>query len=124
MPISRRLPELTPTYWHLASFVLLDRHAFWPNIFAEDTKQPIRMKEPYRELQAVDSPPVNYLELASPSISPSELKRFPFLPHWNEKFDYVLVLNAEGAPDLEHFLPNQLQLVDRQGIAALFLVRK
>jgi MFS family permease len=124
MPISRRLPELTPTYWHLASFVLLDRHAFWPNIFAEDTKQPIRIKEPYRELQAVDSPPVNYLELASPSISPSELKRFPFLPHWNEKFDYVLVLNAEGAPDPEHFLPNRLQLVDRQGIAALFLVRK
>ncbi len=124
MPISRRLPELTHTYWHLASFVLMDRHAFWPNIFAEDAKQPVRIKEPYKELQAVDSPPINYLELASSSIPASELKRFPFLPGWSEKFDYVLVLNAEGAPDLEHFLPNRLELVDRQGIAALFRIRK
>jgi hypothetical protein len=124
MPISRRLPELTPTYWHLASFVLLDRHAFWPNIFAEDAKQPVRIEGAYRELQAVDSPPVNYLELASTSIPPSELKRFPFLPQWSKQFDYVLVLNAEGAGDLEHFLPDKLQLIDRQGIAALFAVRK
>jgi hypothetical protein len=36
----------------------------------------------------------------------------------------VLVLNADGAPDLDRFLPNQLQLVDRRGIAALFKVKK
>jgi hypothetical protein len=124
MPISRRLPGLTPTYWHLASFVLLDRHAFWPNIFAADTKQPIAIKEPYRDLQAVDSPPVNYTYLTSAQIPPIELKRFPFLNDWSQKFDYVLVLNADGAPNLDHFLPNQLQLVDRRGIAALFKVRK
>jgi hypothetical protein len=126
MPISRRLPELTPTYWHLASFVLLDRHAFWPNIFAEDTKQPIVIKEPYRDLQAVDSPPVNYTYLASGSgqIPPIVLKRFPFLTDWSQKFDYVLVLNADGAPNLDHFLPDRLQLVDHRGIAALFKVRK
>jgi len=126
MPIHRRLPELAPTYWHLASFVLLDRHAFWPNIFAEDGKQPIEIKEPYRDLQAIDSPPVNYLYLdpASQQIPPIVLKRFPFLPDWSEKFDYVLVLNADGAPNLDHFLPNQLQLVDRRGIAALFKIRK
>jgi len=124
MPISRRLPELTPTYWHLAAFVLLDRHAFWPNIFAEDTKQPIVIKEPYRDLQAVDSPPVNYTYLALDQIPPIELKRFPFLTGWSQKFDYVLVLNADGASNLDRFLPNQLQLVDRRGIAALFQVRK
>jgi hypothetical protein len=124
MPIGRRLPELTPTYWHLASFVLLDRHAFWPNIFAEDTKQPIAIKEPYRDLQAIDSPPVNYKYLALDEIPPLEMKRFPFLHGWDQKFDYVLILNADGAPDLDHFLPNKLQLVDRQGIAALFKVRK
>jgi hypothetical protein len=124
MPMSRSLPELTPTYWHLASFVLLDRHAFWPNIFAEDGKQPITVKEPYRDLQAVDSPPVNYTYLALDQVPQKELKRFPFLDHWNQKFDYVLVLNAEGAPNLDHFLPSELQLVDRQGIAALFKVRK
>jgi len=126
MPISRRLPELTPTYWHLASFVLLDRHAFWPNIFAEDGKQPIVIKEPFRELQAIDSPPVNYMYLdsASQPIPLIVLKRFPFLTDWSEKFDYVLVLNADGAPNLDHFLPDRLQLIDRRGIAALFKIRK
>lgn len=124
MPISRRLPALTPTYWHLASFVLLDRHAFWPNIFAEPGKQPVVIKEPYAHLQAVDSPPVNYLDLTSGPLTTLETTRFPFLDGWTTKFDYVLILNAEGAPDLDHFLPTQLQLVDRQGIAALFRIRK
>jgi hypothetical protein len=124
MPLSRRLPALTPTYWHLASFVLLDRHAFWPNIFAEAGKQPVVFKEPYADLQAVDSPPVNYFDLSSRSLTSLEMTRFPFLAGWTTKFDYVLVLNAEGAPDLDHFLPSQLQLVDHQGIAALFRIRK
>jgi hypothetical protein len=52
------------------------------------------------------------------------LKRFPFLTDWSEKFDYVLVLNADGAPNLDHFLPNRLQLIDRRGIAALFKIKK
>jgi hypothetical protein len=124
MPASRRLPEVAPTYWHLASFVLLDRHAFWPNIFAEESQQPIAISEPYRDLEAVRSPPLHYTDLALSHVPPDELERFPYLTDWKDKFDYVLVLNAEGAPDLDHFLPNQLQLVDRHGIAALFKVRK
>jgi hypothetical protein len=124
MPLCRRLPEVAPTYWHLASFVLLDRHAFWPNIFAEESQQPIAIKEPYRELEAVRSPPLNYTDLSMSEVPEEELAHFPYLRDWKEKFDYVLVLNAEGAPGLDHFLPNQLQLVNRQGIAALFRIRK
>jgi hypothetical protein len=124
MPASRRLPELAPTYWHLASFVLLDRHAFWPNIFAEESQQPIAIIAPYRELEAVRSPPLNYLDLTLSRVADQELEHFPYLVDWREKFDFVLLLNAEGAPNLDHFLPDQLQLVDRQGIAALFRVRR
>jgi hypothetical protein len=124
MPLCRRLPEVAPTYWHLASFVLLDRHAFWPNIFAEESQQPIAIREPYRELEAIRSPPLNYTDLTMSHVPEEELAHFPYLVDWKEKFDYVLVLNAEGAPDLDHFLPNQLQLVGRQGIAALFKIRK
>jgi hypothetical protein len=124
MPISRHLPELTPAYWHLAAFVLIDRHAFWPNIFAEESQQPIRIKQPYRDLEAINSPPLDYEDLALQQIPEVELARFPFLTDWNQKFDYVLVLNAEGAPNLDHFLPEQLQLVDHQRIAVLFKIRK
>lgn len=124
MPMSRRIPDVSATYWHLASFVLIDRHAFWPNIFAEEYEQPIQISEPYRELEAVRAPPLNYTDLADHNPPQSEIARFPFLPDWKDKFDFVLLLNAEGAPNLDNFLPNQLQLVDRQGIAALFRVRK
>jgi hypothetical protein len=123
MPMSRQLPELAPTYWHLASFVLLDRRAFWETIFSADSQQPIRIEAPYHDLRAIESPPPNYVELAATQIPASELKRFPFLVDWSSKFDYVLILNAEGAPDLEKFLPDRLQLVARQGIAALFKVK-
>jgi hypothetical protein len=126
MPASRRLPELAPTYWHLASFVLLDRRAFWPNIFAEEGQQPIAVKGPYRELEAIGSPPPDYRDLALPldQVPPSELSRFPYLTNWSQKFDYVLVLNADGDRYLDHFLPDKLRLVERQGIAALFKIRK
>jgi hypothetical protein len=122
MPIGRRLPDLSPTYWHLGSFVLLDRHAFWETIFSRDYEQPIRIEPPYRDLGAVDGPPPAYVELAEKQIPASELERFPFLVDWNQKFDYVLILNAEGASNLEAFVPEHLRLVARRGFAALFKV--
>jgi hypothetical protein len=123
MPISRRLPELTPTYWHLASFVLLDRRAFWPTMFTSEAQEPLHVKEPYRSLRAIESPPPDYRELVSTNIPSTELQRFPFLTDWNHKFDYVLILNAEGASDVDHFAPNRLELIDHRGIAALFKVK-
>ena len=124
MPMGRRLPELSPTYWHLASFVLLDRHAFWETIFSRDYVQPLRIEPPYRDLSAIDSPPPPYVELTTKQIPASELKRFPFLLDWNQKFDYVLILNAEGASNLQAFVPEHLRLVARRGFAALFRVTK
>lgn len=124
MPMSRNLPDVSPTYWHIASFVLLDRHAFWPSIFAEDSQQPIAINEPYRDLTTGGHPPPNYLYLAMPQVPAKELVIFPFLLDWQNKFDYVLVLNAEGAPELDNFLSKKLQFVNRQGIAALFRVKK
>jgi hypothetical protein len=124
MPASRRLPDVSPTYWHMASFVLLDRHAFWPSIFAQESQQPITINEPYRGLTSSGHPPPNYLYLAMPQVPEKELDTFPFLTDWQNKFDYVLVLNAEGAPQLDTFLSTKLQFVNHQGIAALFRVKK
>jgi hypothetical protein len=124
MPLSRRLPDFSSTYWHIASFVLLDRHAFWPTIFAEESQQPIAVNEPYRELTNGGNAPPNYIYLATPRVPDSELAKFPSLIDWQQKFDYVLLLNAEGAPKLENFLSKKLQLVNRQGIAALFRIKK
>jgi hypothetical protein len=125
MPRSRRIPHLNATYWHLGSLVLLDRRAFWQTIFAIDEQQPIRVREPYLEdiLDTKGAVP-SYKLLALHSLQDREKQRFPYLPGWQQKYDYVLLLNADGAGDLNNFLPDKLELLDRRGIAALFRVKQ
>ena len=124
MPVGRRIPHVNPTYWHLASFVLLDHRAFWPSIFAIDTQQPIRVRQPYLDALGIGAAPPNYQLLGSLKMSANETERYPFLPDWDQRFDYVLLLNAEGAGNLEQILPEKLELLDHRGIAALFRIRK
>ncbi len=49
---------------------------------------------------------------------------FAHLRDWDKKFNYLLVLNADHAPDLRGFLPELLEFRTQIGIAALFAVRK
>ena len=63
--LSRRIPRIDPTYWHYAAFLLLDRDAFWSDMFSQESQQPIKVTKAYRD--ATDggrSPPANYLDLA------------------------------------------------------------
>jgi len=124
MPLGRNISLLNPTYWHLAAFVLLDRHAFWPTIFAVDSQQPIRVLYPYRASLGAGAAPPDYHFLDARQLSTEEKQRFPFIADWTNRFDYLLLLNAEGAGDLDRFLPDKLELVDRKGVAALFRVRQ
>ncbi len=124
MPLGRNISLLNPTYWHLGAFVLLDRHAFWPTIFAIDSQQPIRVLDPYRESMGGGSAPPDYHFLDARQLPTEEKQRFPFIANWTNHFDYLLVLNAEGARDLDRFLPDKLELVNRKGVAALFRVRQ
>jgi hypothetical protein len=124
MPRSRNISLLNPTYWHLAAFVMLDRRAFWPTIFAIDAQQPIRVLDPYRANMGAGAVPPNYRFLAARDLPSDEMRHFPFIANWSDRFDYLLVLNAEGAGDLDHFLPDKLELVDRHGLAALFRIKR
>jgi hypothetical protein len=124
MPLSRQIPHLNPTYWHLASFVLLDKRAFWPTIFATDVQQPIRVREPYLKIVGLGTGPPDYQFLGPRSMTEAEKERYPFLDGWDGNFDYVLLMNADGAGDLHDFLPEKLELLNRRGIAALFRIKK
>jgi hypothetical protein len=124
MPISRQIPHLNPTYWHLASFVLLDRRAFWPTIFATDVQQPIRVREPYLKIVGLGTGPPDCQFLGPRAMTEAEKERYPFVDGWEGNFDYVLLMNADGAGDLRDFLPDKLELLDRRGIAALFRIKK
>jgi hypothetical protein len=124
MPLGRRIPHLNPTYWHLGSFVLLDRRAFWQTIFAIDVQQPIRVREPYLEILDPRGTMPDYELLGPRPMSDRDKRRFPFLEAWEQKYDYVLLLNADGAGDLRNFLPDKLELLDRRGIAAIFRIKQ
>ena len=123
--LSRRIARIDPTYWHYAAFLLLDRDAFWSDMFSQESQQPIKVTEAYRDAtNGGRSPPANYLDLAMTQIPSSALKNRPFLIDWNLKFDYVLLLNADAAKDVSSFLPDRLEFLDQKGIAALFKVKK
>jgi hypothetical protein len=123
--LSRRIPRVDPTYWHYPAFLLLDRDAFWSDMFSQQSQQPIKVTEAYQDTtDGGRSPPANYLDLTMKQIPLSVLKNRSFLIDWNLKFDYVLLLNADAAKNLSSFLPDQLELLDEKGIAALFKVKK
>ena len=89
-----------------------------------DAQQPIRVLDPYRANLGSGAVPPNYEFLAAHNLPADEMTRFPFIANWNDRFDYLLILNAEGARDLNQFLPDKLELVDRRGLAALFRIKR
>jgi len=114
-----------PTYEHMAALVLIERHAFWPLLFAYDNKQPLRVLSPYRELSFPTGGRLpNYEGLALDDIPATDLEQFPYVANWRSRFDYVLVLNAGLAGDLRSFLTDRLVFLEQTGFTALFRIRK
>ena len=111
-------------YGHMAALVLIERRAFWPLLFADPSKQPLRVLEPYKEL----SNPAGGLPflggLQADSFSKSELKLFPYLADWRSQFDYLLVLNAGVAGDLHEYWPDRLFFLGQNDFSALFRIKK
>ena len=125
VPRSRYISTLGfPMYGHMAALVLIERRAFWPLLFADPSKQPLRVLEPYQEL----SNPAGGLPflggLQADSFSKSELKLFPYLADWRSQFDYVLVLNAGVAGDLHEYWPDRLLFLGQNDFSALFRIKK
>jgi hypothetical protein len=115
---------LPPAYSHFAAFVMIDRRAYWADAFAIPSQQPIIRRPPY-DLSGDGglSPPPDYTLLAPFADAATSPQPPYYLTGWPDKFDYVLLLNAEQVPDLIKVLPQRLTLLDHKGIAALFRVR-
>jgi hypothetical protein len=123
-PNSRAIPEFNVTYWHLAAFALLDKRAFWSDMFLT-SNFPLLVTDAYRDAASGGrSAPAEYSKLAASQLSEVEARRLPNLVDWNHKYDFVLLLNAEGVPNISGFLPAKLEFLGQKGIAALFRVKK
>jgi hypothetical protein len=114
-PRSRRLSNGLRTDYHLPALLLIERGAFWPELFANPAQQPIRLRPAYAKLarEAHDMP--SHARLADDPDS-----ALPALCH----FDFVLMLEAGADPDLANFIPRALVLEARSDFAALFQVMR
>ena len=112
-----------PSYTHYPALAVLWRRAFVPTLFTAPGKQPLKVQAPWRDISALEGVPAPVDALASFDASPGAIYFFGFVAHWRERFDYVLVVNA----DLPHGrvmtqpLP-ELELVADEGFARLYRV--
>ena len=123
VPAGRTVAALTRTEFHMAALLLIEHKAFWPLLFTIPGQQPLRVLPRYEQISKPIGEVPSYRLLGAERLSDSDRVLFPYLNGWEENFDYVLLLDAGGAHDLEKLLPERLQLVSRSDMAALFRIR-
>ena len=107
---------------HLPALLVIEHKAFWPLLFTAPTKQPVKVNPPYDAI----SLPEGELPWAGglAALDPQTLKWAPYLPDWQHKFDWVLVLNPQDAKDGYSLPFDQLERVNAGKVAVLYRIRK
>jgi hypothetical protein len=121
-PVGRMLPAFVPIDVHMAALVTIERRAFWPFLFAVATKQPLAVRPPYDRF-ALPSGHVPDIGVLDDPAAARDAGDTAYLAHWQDDFDYVLLLNPGGVGDLSRLLPERMALVRSNDMAALFRVR-
>jgi hypothetical protein len=105
---------------HTAGLLLIERHAFWPFLFANHEQQPVELRSPYAEIaeHTVGIPDVRLLAASVPE--PGDVARFPLVGQWSCCYDYVLLMEA-GSRDFHH---HNLELLYQSDYASLFRVKQ
>jgi hypothetical protein len=107
---------------HLPALLVIEHDAFWPLLFTAPTKQPVRANPPYDAISLPEGELPWIGGLAAPG--PEALRWAPYLPDWEHKFDWVLVLHPGDAPDGYALLPDRLESAGSGTIAALYKMRR
>ena len=109
-PLSRQLSNGIRVDYHLAALLLIERRAFWPFLFDNPSQQPVETLPPYRAMAESARSLPDHGALAVPGKV--DLCGY----------DYLLLLEAGGEPDLLHFAVDRLVLIAQADFAALFRV--
>jgi hypothetical protein len=114
-PLGRYLGDITPAFEHLPSLAVLDAHAYVPTLFAQAGKQPLSVRAPFDE----DNEPSGGVLAGPRDVAAHNGRVAGYLPHWQDEFDYVLMINADvgKAP-----APPGTCLISDQGFARLYRV--
>ena len=102
----------------MPALLLIERRAFWPLLFADNSQQPLIVKPAYAAIAQPLEEPVLWATLRRDSYTAKELEDAHYLPNWRSKFDYVLLtdLPADVTP------LDGLSLVTKTSSAILYKV--
>jgi hypothetical protein len=106
---------------HTAALLLIERHAFWPFLFANREQQPVELRSPYREIAQRTAGIPDVRLLSAPIYEPGDVARFPLEGQWSCCYDYVLLMAAGNQPEFHH--PN-LESLYQSDYASVFRVKQ
>lgn len=125
-PTDPRLPlgryaHAEPIFRHLPTLVVMWRQAFVPTLFAAAGKKPLRVLPPYLSIAVPEGGIPNVSDLDNPA----RLGEFHYLAQWRQKFNFVLLVNA----DVPHAQGSMAQvpgvtLLSDEGFARLYRIDK
>ena len=118
-PAGRFVPFLFRMDQHLPGLMLIERHAFWPFLFADPRQQPLVVRPPYAALALPLGEPPDVTAIASDATGGAVPA---YLANWTHNFDYVLLLDP-GVIDAAALRPDRLELLNQSDMAALYRVK-
>lgn len=92
-PANRALPGIYRLDGHLAGLLVIERRAFWPLLFADPAQQPLAVKPPFDRIAQPMSEPIEWQWIAQEALPAEALQRAPYLDHWQQNFDAVLLID-------------------------------
>lgn len=107
---------------HLPALLVIEHKAFWPLLFTAAAKQPVKVMPPYDAISLPEGEMPWIGGLAN--LDPATVKWAPYLPGWETKFDWVLVMHPTDTPDGYNLLPDRLEPVEAGPLAALYRIKK
>ena len=111
-------------YLHYGAFALIDRRAFWSDMFALDGQQPVIPRALYLSAGDGGAGVLRQAGTLAASADAAPTTGGPtFMNGWPRKFEFLLVLNAVPGANLAARFPRYLELLDRRGTAELFRIR-
>ncbi|MGR6431861.1 hypothetical protein ACU5AY_13170 [Rhizobium sp. PAMB 3174] len=113
------------TYRHVATLAVPIAHSFVPTVFTAYGKQPLEVRRDWRDIDVPEDNLIPIFWLACKSAADYDGTYWQYLANWRQRFDYVLVLNADLPDERAGFdVPDGLDLVHHTTFADLFRVAK
>jgi hypothetical protein len=110
------------TYTHLPALLIFERRAMWPLLFSDRAKQPVFVRSEFTSLTQDQGSLPSYRTLLTDTPPAQFQDLYSYMVNWPDKFDYVLLMLAEAAPDLTTIRPDRLELVAQTAFASLYRV--